>query len=343
MRKRRVCWALPIKLSILRQPRALVRCARVRVSVARGVVENPEVVMQKVLITGANGHLGRRLIAERGDLAVRAVVRSERARAQLEALDVETKVLDYGDAEALTRAAHGCTHVVHLVGIIKESGTSTYAQAHEATTSALIEAAAAVGLEGIITLSIVGAQPQSANPCLASKGIAAQMLLASETPALVLRVPMVLGENDFASRALSGRARSSLNVVFRGSSMEQPIYAGDVIAALLAALGSGATGALDLAGPESLSRVDLIRRAAGVVDRASRVISLPLSIAMAAAALLEKASANPPVTRAMLGVLDHDDQLDAGPACERLGIELTPLDETLRRCLNAETGWTGRG
>jgi hypothetical protein len=48
---------------------------------------------------------------------------------------------------------------------------------------------------------------------------------------------------------------------------------------------------------------------------------------------LEALLANPPVTPAMLEVLDHDDRVDPGAACRRLGIELTPLDEMLRRCL----------
>ena len=37
----------------------------------------------------------------------------------------------------------------------------------------------------------------------------------------------------------------------------------------------------------------------------------------------------------MLGVLEHDDDIDPMPACRRLGIQLTPLDETLRRALLA--------
>jgi hypothetical protein len=37
------------------------------------------------------------------------------------------------------------------------------------------------------------------------------------------------------------------------------------------------------------------------------------------------------MTRAMFDVLQHDDRVDPGPACKRLGLALTPLDETLRR------------
>jgi hypothetical protein len=38
----------------------------------------------------------------------------------------------------------------------------------------------------------------------------------------------------------------------------------------------------------------------------------------------------------MLEVLEHDDRIDPRPCCERLGLTLTPLDETLRRCLREE-------
>jgi len=34
----------------------------------------------------------------------------------------------------------------------------------------------------------------------------------------------------------------------------------------------------------------------------------------------------------MLGVLDHDDDIDASEAAKRLDVELTSLDETLKRC-----------
>ena len=51
------------------------------------------------------------------------------------------------------------------------------------------------------------------------------------------------------------------------------------------------------------------------------------------ASLLERFTANPPITTAMLDVLEHDDRVDPKPAADALGIALTPLDETLRRAL----------
>ena len=63
----------------------------------------------RVLVTGANGHLGRGLIArtlESGREEVRAVVRSQRAADQVAAVgSVDVRIVDYGDEEALGEAA----------------------------------------------------------------------------------------------------------------------------------------------------------------------------------------------------------------------------------------------
>jgi NADH dehydrogenase len=297
----------------------------------------------RILITGANGHIGRRLIARLTPLHdVTALVRSNAAQEKLQGQGADVIVVDYADPSALTAAARGCHCAVHLVGILKESKASRYTDAHEGSTAALVAAARETGLERIVYLSILGADPHANNACLASKGRAEEMLRTSGITALTLRVPMVLGEGDYASRALSRRAHSPLTVLIRGESLEQPIYAGDVVEAIVAGLAPDTrVGAvLDLAGPESLSRAALVNRAAAVRGEGPRrCISLPLAPVLAAAHGIEVLARwfgrDPPVTRAMLEVLDHDDAIEPRTAAERLDISLTGLDEMLRRCLSA--------
>ncbi len=296
-----------------------------------------------ILVTGANGHLGRQLVAAlTPETPVRAVVRSQRAARTLAGSGAEVRILDYLDPAAMLEAARGCSHIVHLVGIIREAPGSRFADAHEGTTAVVAEAGRAAGVQRIVYLSILGAAADSANPCLASKARAERLLLDARVPALVLRIPMVLGEGDHASRALSRRATARLDVQYRASSLEQPIYAGDVVAAVRRGLalpgGEEDPGdlLLELAGPESLSRRELTRRAAGVLGLpAPVVVSLPMWVGMLLAGVLERLLPSPPVSRAMLGVLDHDDRIDPGPARDLLGLALTPLDEMLRRCLVA--------
>lgn len=283
--------------------------------------------MERVLVTGANGHLGRRLLKELKTPA-RAVVRSETAASQLENHD-DVRVVDYTDGEGLRRACADCSAIVHLVGIIREGARATYAAAHEQSTRSLLAAATHAGVERIVYLSILGAGEDSPNACLASKARAESILLESAIPALVIRVPMVLGEGDYASVALLAKARRVLAFTFRASSLEQPIYAGDVVDAILAGLGSGGpTGIIELAGSRSLTRRALISSASAV---GTRTVSLPLAAGYALAWLLERVSGDPPLTPAMLGVLDHDDDIDPQPAADALGIRLTGLAEMLAR------------
>ena len=292
----------------------------------------------QVLVTGANGSLGRGLIGHLhgAGAKVRALVRSERAATTLRALAPapEIAIVDWSDAAGLARATEGCDAAVHLVGVLKETPAQRYADAHEGTANALAAAAKQSGMHRIVYLSIVGASVDAKNACLASKARAEAILLAPPLATTVLRLPMVLGGDDPASWALRARSKASVVPLVRGgASLEQPIDVRDVLAAIAGALARPelAGRVLDVAGPESLPRRELIRRAAALRGSTPRFVPIPLFVVRAFAALAERITATPPLTTPMLGVLEHDDRVDPRPACEALGLALTPLDETLRR------------
>jgi NADH dehydrogenase len=295
-----------------------------------------------VLVTGANGNLGRALFQQLASPdRFRAGVRSDRAAGQIESLGAgarpEIVRVDYGDVDSMARAAAGCEAVVHLVGIIKETATSSYREAHEESCSVLVRAAERAGVKRIVYLSIVGSTPDSPNACLASRGRAERILAEGVVPATVLRVPMVLGRGDHAVAALAAQARSARAfLVGGGRTLQQPIDARDVVRAVGTALPEpgDASLTLDLAGPECLSHRELVERAARVLGRTPpAVVPVPVLAVRAFAAIADRLLSSPPVTPAMLGVLQHDDRVDTGPACARLGLTLTPLDDTLAYCL----------
>jgi NADH dehydrogenase len=262
----------------------------------------------------------------------RALVRSQRAADALAGRGADVRVLDVREVDALARAAEGCAAWIHLVGILKETRSARYEDAHERSCEAVARAAERAGVKRIVCLSILGAHANSPNACLASKGRADALLLAGRVPATVLRVPMVLGPGEIAAFALRGQASARVAFLVRGgATREQPIDTRDVVSALLLAAAdrSDARAALDLAGPESLTHRDLVLRVARVLGKpAPAVVPVPAALAFGAAALLERL-AEPPLTSAMLGVLEHDDDIDPRPAAQRLGLTLTPLAETL--------------
>lgn len=297
--------------------------------------------MPRLLVTGANGHLGRRLIAALpAPYAIDALVRSARARHLLirhvgDRPDLRVTVGDPGDADVLTGLAGRCDAAVHLIGTIRETRDNRYVDSHERPARALAAAAARSGLAHVIYISILGAD--AANPCRCLRARAAVEELLSRTPAAatVIRVPMVLGEHDRASRALARRAAARHVFLYRAASLEQPVYAGDLIDAVQNAVAWAApvSRVFELAGPEALSRRALVLRAAAVLNRRPVIHSLPLALGLVVAGALERLRASPPVTRDMLRVLDHDDAIDPGPAATALGIALTPLDSMLARCI----------
>jgi NADH dehydrogenase len=301
----------------------------------------------RLLVSGANGHLGRRLIErvlrEGRAPRVEAVVRSTRAAGALDPLrelgPLRVHVIDPLDPDAWGSVSQGCTHAVHLVGILKEALGTRYTDAHEGTTAALARAAAKNGLQRTVYLSILGARLDSSNACLASKARAERILWEAPVPSVVLQVPMVLGPEEPGARALRAQAHARVvPMVGGGRSLEQPIDAEDVTEAILRSLTLDVADheTLELAGPESLPRRELLARATSCVGSKPRVLALPQAAARLLALACELTLSNAPLSRAMLEVLERDDSIDPGPACARLGMELTPLDETLRRCLASD-------
>ncbi|MFP6640302.1 MAG: NAD(P)H-binding protein [Myxococcota bacterium] len=307
----------------------------------------------KILITGANGNLGRQLIRRLCDgpvdsepprVKVRALVRSENAARVVDSLPVtqspELIVGDYSDAAFMREAIEDCQFVVHLVGIIKEGATANYHSAHEQTCSVLADVSLDSTLQRIVYVSILGSRPDAANACLASKGRAEQILHQGSCPSTVLRVPMVLGPDDYASASLRRQGCSKfVALVGGGVTLQQPIDCDDVVKGILAAIHTqhGNDEDFDLAGPECLTHRDLVRRAGQLHGQNPLIVAIPTSLARLFVGIAERLGTNPAITRSMFEILQCDDCVDQKPCCRKLGISLTPLDNTLGRYVGPES------
>ena len=303
---------------------------------------------EKVLITGANGHLGKKLILASGEYDICALVRSEKAERDLmnfieghNKKNVEIVKCDYLDVSTMKQLASSCRYAAHLVGIIKENGQNNFDLVHKQTTKVLIEALKDSKVEKICYISILGSKEDSRNACFSSRGFAENLFLKSNTPSLILQIPMVLGEGDYACEALKKNALSRINFTFRKLSLEQPIYAKDIIDVINIDINRtlkenhSSIGIKALAGPTSLTREKLIMKAAKRLGVKVKVFSLPLFLGYTLARICGMLFSHPPITRAMLGVLDHDDDIDPLPSSKELGINLTALDEMLEATISA--------
>ncbi len=237
----------------------------------------------RVLITGANGHLGRRLIARLAPgVQVTATVRSAAARRVLEqsgrrCADRRTRL------PRRARAGRGGRRL-RLRGAPRrhpegdgEEPVCRCARARRPTY--WWPRPPRTRLRRIVYLSILGSDPRSQNAALASKGRAERACSSSAPAGVVLRVPMVLGEDDHAARALRRKARGGIGVSVARCQPGTTDLRGRRRRSDRSRR-SNAPGlervAIDLAGPESLSREALVQRAAATIGRRARCISLPL-------------------------------------------------------------------
>ncbi len=298
----------------------------------------------KCLVTGANGVLGRALLTrlrDEDDTRVVAAVRSERAAERVRELGMDVEIAMVPEPSvSVGDALVGVDVVAHTVGILKESATNRYVDAHEGSIRALCEGAERADCRRVVYLSIVGADPESPNPCLASKGRAEAILLERLPGSLVLRLPMVLGGGDPASAALRARARAGrTRLLGGGHARDQPIDVRDAAAAISAALRKPEVcGALDLAGPEALPHRVLLLRVAERLGTSPSIGTVPVALARGVAWIAERLTRDPPVTVAMLDVLLQDDALDSSDAWAALGLSPRPLDESLDHWFKKEDG-----
>ena len=101
----------------------------------------------KILVTGANGNLGKKFILSKGEVEVCALVRSEKAKDDLMSFvqandiqDVQIVKCDYLNQQVIKELARSCKYMLHLVGIIKENKDNKFDLVHKQTTKALVAA-----------------------------------------------------------------------------------------------------------------------------------------------------------------------------------------------------------
>ncbi|HTO06558.1 MAG TPA: NAD(P)H-binding protein [Myxococcota bacterium] len=301
--------------------------------------------MPKLVVTGANGALGRVLLERalaRPEVELVALVRSARAAAQLAPLAserVRVARVAWSDAAGLAAACAGAQGVLHLAGILIPTKDEGYEGANVETTRAICAAARAAGAAKLVLVSALFADARSANAYYASKGRAEEVTRASGLAYTIVRCPLLLACDSIGSHVLAKETKLPVAFLLAGGgNLEQPADARDVAeAALNAGLDPDCArdAAYDLVGPESLSRRELLSRCARLRGKAPVVVPLPAAFARLACGLREKLL-GPGFSPDVLDVILDDVCLDPQPAAKALGVALTPLDATLERTLELE-------
>ena len=251
-------------------------------------------------VFGGSGFVGRHIVRAlaRDGWRIRAAVRRPDLAGFLRPLGAVGQIelvqanLRYPDSVAA--AVEGAVAVVNAAGVKRQRGRQTYEAVHAAGSAAIARATAAAGIATLVHVSGIGANPSSPNPYIASKGHGEAAARDALPATIVLRPSVVFGpEDDFLNRfGALARALPALPLFGGGATRLQPVFAGDVALAALAAIddASAAGRAYELGGPEVLTLREIAVLCLRIAERRRALVPLPFALAKLIAWSTEVAS-----------------------------------------------------
>ena len=247
-----------------------------------------------VTVFGGSGFLGRyavRALAQSG-YRIRVAVRRPDLAYDLQPLgrvgQIHAVQANVRYPDSVMQAAEGAETVINLVGIMNPGGAQTFDAVQAEGAEAIAEAARKNGAK-LVHISAIGADPKSGSAYARTKAAGEQAALAAN--AVVLRPSIVFGpEDDFFNRFASlARFMPALPLIGGGKTLFQPVFVGDVGAAILAAAEGRAQPRTiyELGGPEVKSFRELMELMLREIGRKRLLLSLPFGLASAQAFFLE--------------------------------------------------------
>jgi uncharacterized protein YbjT (DUF2867 family) len=289
-----------------------------------------------ITVYGGSGFLGRhvvRALCKRG-FRIRVAVRRPELAGHLQPLGrvgqvhaVQANLRYPGSVEAAARGAHV---LINLVGILFERGQQRFDLTHAFGAEAVGLAAAAHGAR-LVHVSAIGADENATAAYARSKGTGEKLVLAARPAATILRPSVVFGpEDDFFNRfAALARFAPALPLVGGGHTRFQPVYVGDVAAAIVEAVeGRAAPGAIyELGGPEVKTFKEILEFVLATIGRKRLLLPLPYAIAELQAWFLQFLP-KPPLTPDQVELLKSDNVVSEAAQRERRtleGLGITPM------------------
>ncbi len=205
---------------------------------------------------------------------------------------VQANLRHPGSVDAAVRDADA---VVNLVGILFERGRQRFDTVQAFGAEACALSAAAHGAR-LVHVSAIGADEQSPSHYARSKAAGEKLVRAAVPGATILRPSIVFGPEDafFNRFAAIARLAPALPLIGGGHTRLQPVFAGDVAAAVVAAIEGRATAGAtyELGGPAVRTFKELMQFLLDY-DRATATVAADPVRAGKAAGLLPAVPAEP--------------------------------------------------
>jgi uncharacterized protein YbjT (DUF2867 family) len=296
-----------------------------------------------ILVTGATGFIGPtvvRALRER-DLPVRALVRrpSGNAASTLASWGAELVQGDMTDTESVRRAVAGADVVVHLVAI-RQGRAEEFQRVMEQGTRDLVVAAREAGIRRFVLMSALGTSEETKDlvPYYHAKWEQEQTLRGSGLEHVIFRPSFVFARDGGILPTFRKLARLTpvTPIIGSGGQRIQPIWIEDVAAYFAQSVdhAEAANRLFELGGPDAVSWNEFWERLKRALGMRRPSVHVPVGLMRVNALLTERLPGNIPLTRDLLTMLEHGDNVVTNDdAVRTFKLPLVPLDEQLRRAV----------
>ncbi|ELZ19019.1 NAD(P)H-binding protein [Natrinema limicola] len=297
----------------------------------------------RVLVTGATGFVGRRLVAALLAETTHDVTVLVRDAASYDppagVTVVEGDVLKPGSFEAALADTDVAYYLIHAMG-----ASGDFAERDRRAARNFERAASEAGIERVIYLSGLGNEGDTLSSHLASRREVETLLRAGSADVTVLRAAIIIGDGS-ASFRLIYQLATRLPVMITPQWVDtdcQPIAIDDVIAYCLAVLEQPETAGetYEIGGPDVLTYREMLLQTAEIATgRRPLIIAVPVlsprlsSHWVGLITDVPKEVAYPLIEGVRNRVVVTDDRLE-----QLVELELTPFAVAVRRAVGAESG-----
>jgi uncharacterized protein YbjT (DUF2867 family) len=295
-----------------------------------------------VTVFGATGFLGRRIVRRlrEHEFTVRIASRHPDRGRDLFGIDdphFRSVEADIHDRQAVADAVADTYGVVNAVSLYVEHAGETFHSVHVEAAQRVAAEAQRAGVERLVHLSGIGADPASASLYIRKRGEGELAVRAAFADVLVVRSAVMFGPDDaFLTTILALLRRLPVYPMFgRGRTRLQPADVEDVAEAIARGLGRTDMRGLtfECGGPRVYSYEQLLRvvaREAGL-----RPILMPFPFAgWQALTWIAEMLPNPPLTRNQVELMQIDTVVSPDtPGFGELGISPRSVEDTLRQML----------
>lgn len=303
----------------------------------------------RVLVVGASGFIGRRIVghlSDCGHVVVAAVRRVEQARRIFPKLEIQRCDLRFDTtAETWADRLRGVDAVVNAAGVLQDGAAR---QVHAEGPKALFAACAAAGIRRVVHISAVSADEAASTDYAITKLAGEDALRAFDLDWVILRPSVIYGEGSHGGTSMLRGLAAFPGVIplpGAGDQMFQPLHIDDLCRSVAVALTDPrlVRTTISPVGPEPLTLREILRQWRSWLGFAPvPFLKFPLGLADAAARVGDCLNLAPLTTTA-LRQLEYGNVAPLEPFVAAIGFTPIRFQAALvRRPANVQDRWHAR-